>query len=67
MTRAERWRKKHTDAAARQPGISFEGLRMYASFDGVNIEGRQATITIKDARIPALTKFLHEYFVRRDK
>jgi hypothetical protein len=70
MTRAERWGRKSREAQARQPRIQFEGIEAYAvNFVGdlrlQSLSGLGVTISAK--RIPALTKFLREYFVRRDK
>lgn len=69
MTRAERWATRTRDAAAKQPRVRFEGVEAYAVYAGdirIQTEGGSG-VTVKAARIPALVKFLHENFVRRDK
>lgn len=68
MTRAERWVRNTRDAAARQPRVSFNGVQAYASSAGnLIIEIASMKHEIPARHVPALTKFMREYFVRRDK
>lgn len=68
MTRAQRWRKRERDAKAHRPSVKFSGVEVTATMEGVRFgSSGGGYVEIDDARIPALTKFLREYFVRRDK
>lgn len=68
MTHAERWSSKYRDNEARQPRVRFEDIEVFVHWQGdMVISSQSSSVKVPAARVPALCKFLHENFVRRDK